>query len=172
MRLRNQILDARYWLVVIAIVAIGGCAAPPVGQKPGEKMELGWIDRSVLHAPQYPAFDTGYVAYKPALEMLNDVRPALDSVRFLVVLGTWCSDSKREVPRFFKIIDSLHVPKEHVQLYAVDRTKQHPEGIPQQYNIKKVPTFIMLHNGTEAGRIVESPKTTIEQDLFEILLPV
>lgn len=135
-------------------------------------MELGWVDRSVLHAPQYPAFDTGYTAYKPALEMLNDVRTAFDSVRFLIVFGTWCSDSRREMPRFFKIIDSLHVPEERVQLYGVDRSKQYPEGIPQQYNIKKVPTIIVLDNGTEVGRIVESPKTTIEQDLFEIFLPL
>ena len=172
MRLLNKNLAARCWILVFLVALLSGCAVPYVSRKPNEKMELGWVDRSVLHAPQYPAFDTGYTAYNPSLEMLKDVRPTLDSVRFLIVFGTWCSDSKREMPRFFKIIDSLHVPRERVQLYGVDRSKQHPEGIPQQYDIKNVPTIIVLHHDTEVGRIVESPKTTIEQDLFEIFLPL
>ena len=167
--MRLRMLNARCWLVMIIAAVISGCTSPPIGHKPGEHMELGWVDRSVLHAPQYPAFDTGYTTYKPALEMLNDVLPTFDSLHFLVVLGTWCSDSKREVPRFFKIIDSLHIPMERVQLYAVDRTKRHPEGIPQEYDIKNVPTIIVLRRDTEVGRIVESPKTTLEMDLLEIL---
>ena len=169
MRWRNRI-RARYWSALILAAIMSGCASAPI--KPGEHMELGWIDRSVLHTPRYPEFDTGYVNYKPSLEMLNDLHPTLDSLRFIVVLGTWCSDSRREVPRFFRIIDSLHIPMEHIRLFAVDRTKQHPEGIPQQYHIEKIPTFIVFYQGAEAGRIVESPKTTLEMDLFEIVMPL
>ena len=36
-------------------------------------------------------------------------------------------------------------------------------------DIKYVPTFIVYRNGKEIGRIVESPQTTLEGDLKNIL---
>lgn len=168
-----MLVPTRRWSYALnAMLFLFGCSSPHGSQKAQEQMELGWIERSTLHATQYAWFDTGYAAYNPSLEMLEDVHSTLDSTRFLVVFGTWCSDSKRELPRFFKIIDGLQVPKDHVQLFAVDRSKQQPEGIPQQYKITNVPTIIVLQRGTEVGRIVESPKTTLEDDLLEILGPL
>jgi len=144
------------------------CAAQRDSGQPPEHMELGDVSRAVIDNPQYPWFDSTYNAYEPQAEMLEDLNPQLDSVRFLVVFGTWCSDSRREVPRFFRIMDLLNVPKDHIALYGVDRSKKSP-GIPQQFDITSVPTIIVLRDGTEIGRIVEAPKTRLEFDVMEIL---
>ncbi len=133
-------------------------------------MELGPVDRIVLNSVQYAWFDSGYAAYEPSIEMLKDYRNALDSVDFFVVFGTWCKDSKREMPRFFKIMDELNFPSKRIELYGVDRSKAQPGTIPQQYHITNVPTIIVRTHGEELGRIVESPKATLEIDLLEILM--
>jgi hypothetical protein len=36
-------------------------------------------------------------------------------------------------------------------------------------NIVRVPTFIFYKNNSEAGRIIEVPKTSLEQDMVNIL---
>lgn len=170
---QHRILYSGCWILIVGCILLtAGCMRSREVQKQQEKMELGWVERSALQTSQYAWFDSGYAAYTPALDMLEDVQEKRDSIRFLVVFGTWCSDSRREMPRFFKILDGLSVPAEHVQLFGVDRTKKHPEGIPQQYDITLVPTIIVLNLGSEIGRIVESPKTTLELDLLEILAPL
>lgn len=155
------------------IVPVQGCSSSRGVQETTEKqtepMQLGWVERAVLHGEQYAWFESGYALYTPNLEILEGPRSDLNSVHFLIVFGTWCSDSKRELPRFFKILDQLHVPDGHVRLFAVDRSKQFPPGIPQEHNITLVPTIIVLHGDREIGRIVESPKTTLEMDLADIL---
>ena len=35
--------------------------------------------------------------------------------------------------------------------------------------IQRVPTFIIYKNNIESGRIIETPKTSLEQDLVNIL---
>ncbi|MEK7671115.1 MAG: thioredoxin family protein, partial [Bacteroidota bacterium] len=87
----------------------------------------------------------------------------------VVVLGTWCSDSKREVPRFLKIVDLSLIPPAQIQFYGVDRTKKSSDGVTDRYKIERVATFIFLKRGEEVGRIVESPKNSLEEDMLAIL---
>lgn len=161
----------RYVSLLAIIFVLGSCSAQKQSQQ-AERMALGEVGRSVIESPQYPWFDTTYGSYRPTADMLEDMNTQLDSVRFVVVFGTWCSDSRREVPRFFKLMDLLGFPQDRITLYGVDRSLHSPPGIPQQFTITKVPTIIVLRNGAEAGRIVEAPKTTLEFDLMEILVTV
>lgn len=93
-----------------------------------------------------------------------------------IFMGTWCSDSKREVPRFMKIMDSLKFPKNKIQLIGVNREKHAFSGQDLGKRLKYVPTFIFYHNEfadrtpTEIGRIVEAPVETLEKDMLKILL--
>ncbi len=93
-----------------------------------------------------------------------------------IFMGTWCSDSQREVPRFMKIMDFLGVSKGQIQLVGVNRKKQAFEGQDLGKRIKRVPTFIFYQHEfadrtpTEIGRIVESPVESLEKDMLKILL--
>ncbi len=155
------------------LILIAGCSTTPkVGVKPNEHMEIGWTPRTVFQSPSYAAwFDTGYSAYTPQEEYLSRLQQTKDSVDIVVVYGTWCSDSRREMPRFWKIIDSARFPADRIVMIAVDRTMQMPPGIKAEYGITNVPTFIIRFRGMEIGRITESPKTTLEQDMVDWLSP-
>jgi thiol-disulfide isomerase/thioredoxin len=91
-----------------------------------------------------------------------------------VFLGTWCGDSKREVPRFYKVLDAAKFHENQLQVIAVNKTeesyKQSPNHEEKGLNIHRVPTFIFYKNGKEVNRIVESPVETFERDIHEIII--
>ena len=94
----------------------------------------------------------------------------LNSYGITVVMGTWCEDSHREVPRLMKILESMNFPEQKLTIIAVNRKKEAPNGEEGVYNIQRVPTIIVQKYGKEIGRIIEYPTTGyLERDLLEIL---
>ena len=87
-----------------------------------------------------------------------------------VVLGMWCADSMYELPKFIRLVDALadNVPFK-VEFIAVDEQKQQPRREVQSYDISYLPTFVVLRDGHEVGRIVEHPPRALEQDLLRLL---
>ena len=160
-------------LAFIAVIFIGCSSTKQVlTVRPNEHIELGWTPRSVLQTPAYAWFDSGYAIYQPKEEYIERLRGMKDNLEFLIVYGTWCSDSHREMPRFFKIMDAIGFSSNLITMIATDRSKQLPEGIPQQYGVTHVPTFIVKYRGIEIGRIVELPRYSLEQDIADLLSAV
>lgn len=94
----------------------------------------------------------------------------LNNINIKVVLGTWCHDSQIQVPRFFKVLYEAGYELNKTKILAVNMQKELPGQVHNALGIKRVPTFIFINeNGTEIGRIVESPKTTLEGDIIELL---
>lgn len=94
----------------------------------------------------------------------------LNSYGITLVMGTWCEDSHREVPRLMKILESMNFPEQKLEIIAVNRKKEAPNGEEGVYNIQRVPTIIVKKYGKEIGRIIEYPNTGyLERDLLEIL---
>ena len=87
------------------------------------------------------------------------------------MFGTWCHDSEREVPRLLKILDALGVGDERVTLIALDWDKREPRDRARDAGVKFTPTFIFYLDGSEAGRIVERPEVSLEQDIARIVSP-
>lgn len=87
-----------------------------------------------------------------------------------VYLGTWCSDSAREVPRFWRAMDQVGgmVPFE-VELIAVDRAENRPPELVEAVDLRYVPTFVVSRGGEEVGRVVETSPHGIETDLLALL---
>ena len=84
-------------------------------------------------------------------------------------MGTWCGDSRREVPRFYKIIDNLNFDENKITVINVNR-KMEAKGIDvQSLEISRIPTFIFCINNKELGRIIETPKKSLEKDLMGII---
>jgi thioredoxin 1 len=82
-----------------------------------------------------------------------------------VYFGSWCSDSRREVPRLLKVLDRASPRHLRVRLFGLDRTKKEPVRLAKRGAIERVPTFILLAGGREVGRIVETPQASLEHDL-------
>lgn len=93
----------------------------------------------------------------------------LSKTEIKVVLGTWCHDSHIQVPRFLKLLQVAGYNQE-IEFIALDKNKQ-AKGIDlSELSIERIPTFIIYHDGTELGRIVERPVVSLEKDLANILL--
>jgi thiol-disulfide isomerase/thioredoxin len=86
-----------------------------------------------------------------------------------LVMGTWCGDTHREIPRFYRILDEMGVSDQSITLIAVDRTMQ-ADGLDlEDLEIERIPTFIFYKKGKEVGRIVENARETLEDDMLLIL---
>ena len=109
-----------------------------------------------------------YTIDKKNVEELK--KEKLSSYKMIVVLGTWCDDSHREVPRLMKILESINFPEQKLTIIAVNRKKEAPGGEEGIYNIQRVPTIIVQKYGKEIGRIIEYPASGyLERDLLEIV---
>ena len=83
-------------------------------------------------------------------------------------MGTWCHDSKREVPRFYKILNTINYDKKNLQIVGLKKNKKGYFNDYSNYNIKNTPTFIFFQDGNEIGRIVEKPKGSLELQIQNI----
>ncbi len=138
-----------------------------------EKLLGQWDIERLENTPYNSWFVTNYEAYeadKKQLKRLKKAHNFFDSVTLF--MGTWCGDSKRDVPRFAKILDELEFDGDRLKLVCVDRTfqnyKQSPGREEAGLNIHRVPTFIFHRDGADIGRIVESPRESLEHDMLKI----
>jgi len=114
-------------------------------------------------------YNIEYPMYKPNDTVVAQIKDMIGGLKCVIVLGTWCGDSKEQVPRFFKILDQTGAVFDNLEIFCVDRQKEAPGlEIKTTYNIEKVPTFIFFRDDTEIGRIIETPKTTLESDMLLI----
>jgi len=116
----------------------------------------------------------GYDDYTPNPVILEALRESdTTDLKLTVFFGTWCGDSRREVPRLLKVFDAMELPRASVELVAVDRTeealKQSPGGEERDREIYRVPTVIVERGSKEISRLVEYPVLSLERDLLAIL---
>ncbi|MCX6168805.1 MAG: thioredoxin family protein [Ignavibacteriales bacterium] len=141
-----------------------------VDEKSGKPMLIGLCDRTAFADSNFAWwFNSEMDMYSIDSVTLKDVSDKLKDVKITIVMGTWCSDSKREVTRFFKILDLLGYDENNLTLICVDRNKKTTGTEIEKLDIKLVPTFIFYKNDVEIGRIVESPKESLEKDLVGIM---
>ncbi|MDA3953255.1 MAG: thioredoxin family protein [Bacteroidales bacterium] len=111
-----------------------------------------------------------YESYSVDKETLNSVDSSLiPNLEIFVVMGTWCSDSQRELPRFLKTTEFLNIQSYQVILIGVDKNKNAGKIPIARMRIELVPTFIFYNDGDEIGRIIESPMETLEKDILNII---
>ncbi|MBN2668742.1 MAG: hypothetical protein JXR60_05885 [Bacteroidales bacterium] len=115
-----------------------------------------------------------FIPEKDNYELNQDLVSRLNSIlsegeyKIKIFLATWCSDSREQVPRFFKLYVALANAPEY-EMYALDAKKHMPDFDTNPYAIDRVPIFIIYKDDTEVGRIIETPKDSFEQDLLTIL---
>ncbi|WP_116770970.1 TlpA family protein disulfide reductase [Maribacter litoralis] len=135
---------------------------------------LGEITVDALSSNTYKTwFQANFNDYKTDEEKVNSIKNKINDFRIIIFMGTWCGDSKREVPRFIKILESIDYPKEHLKIVALDKRKENykksPQGEEWGLNIRRVPSFIFYKNGREINRIIETPIRTLEDDILKIV---
>lgn len=128
---------------------------------------------SLMAEPFGKWFTSGYDSYTVKPELIADLKKqTFDNISIKIFFGTWCGDSKREVPRFLKLLSAISFPDKKVRLIALggdSLVKQSPGHEESGLGIFRVPTFIIYENGKEINRINEFPVISLEKDLLTIL---
>ncbi|MFS4468482.1 thioredoxin family protein [Maribacter sp. 2210JD10-5] len=142
--------------------------------KNGSSFLIGPISVNDLSQGSYANwYRPNYDSYGVDSINVSKFKNELKSYHILVFLGTWCGDSKREVPRLMKILDTAEFPSENLKMVALDRRKafykKSPTGEEWGLGIKRVPTIIFYKHGKEINRIIESPNSTLEKDMLTIM---
>ena len=115
-------------------------------------------------------FDKNYEDYSVDKETADKIKKYISKdLKIKVVMGTWCSDSRENVPSFFKLIDYLNIKDKNIDLIGLDINKENPNGDEITYEIINVPTFIFYKKEKEINRIVEITLESFEKDILKIL---
>lgn len=123
-------------------------------------------------APFNEWFSENYNDYSLDIAIVNEIKPLLKGVKIKAVIGTWCGDSRRETPVFYKLLDATDFDYGNLTMITVDRSKDLPVEEQLGLNIERVPTFIFYKNGIEFNRFVEYPRETLEIDFLNIMQEV
>lgn len=135
---------------------------------------LGKIDKSGLEGENYATwFTKNYNDYQPDEALVKAIASELKSYTITLFMGTWCGDSKQEVPKLYKVLEACNFPMEQLTVIAVSAKpnmyKQSPQHEEKGLNIHRVPTLIFYKDNKEVNRIVEHPIDTFEEDIQNII---
>ena len=135
---------------------------------------LGTIDKDGLTSENYNDwFSKNFEEYELDQATIQAFSSKLKEYRITLFMGTWCGDSKMEVPRFYKILEACNFPEDQLTVIALSRKanmyKQSPNHYEAGLNIHRVPTFIFYKNRKEVNRIVEHPVESLEKDILNII---
>ena len=135
------------------------------------KIIKGLADRSVLEKDTTFAWVINNRAgYQPDAAIVERFKANKDSVQFFVFFGTWCGDTRKLLPKFLALADAAGIPNESITLVGVDHYKKALGNLTTLFNVTRVPTFIVLKNGKELGRVVEyGTSGQFDKDLAELL---
>lgn len=123
----------------------------------------------LLKEPSFSWLEKGTNDYTPDKEVIAYLQKELPNYEVVIFIGTWCDDSKMLVPKLYKTLQAANYPMRRYSMYGVDRAKTTKYVENKLYKIELVPTIILFKKNNEVGRIIESVKKSIEQDLADII---
>ena len=145
-------------------------SAPPVKATSGKMILLGPINVSNLRtSPITPWFDEEYDRINTDPNWIKEIKPFIKGLKIKLFMGTWCEDSQRELPHFFKLLNALEFDQNHLKMYAMSEEKTTPRNFEKDLDIYNIPTIIFFKDGNEINRFVEFPLNSLESDIEKIL---
>lgn len=153
-------------ILVLCVYAINGQTKP---DRNGNL--IGYIQKSDFEAEGFKKwFEPNYNEYQPNEKIIKKIKKNLKNVTIMSFVGTWCHDSKRVLPRLYKILDLVDFDfSNNAKMIGISRGKKTPDNLQEGYAIKHTPTIIFFKNGKEIGRFVEHARQTLEKDILKIL---
>lgn len=144
--------------VLLVVITMNGFAQAQyeVSGTGGRKILKGIINRDLLAKDTaFKWFQKQQEGYTPGAEIVSGIKAKAGEVQYLVFGGTWCGDTRFLLPKFYSLLAAAGVTDEQVTLVGVDYSKKTIGNLSDAFNIQRVPTFIVLKDGKEIGRVVE-----------------
>jgi thiol-disulfide isomerase/thioredoxin len=151
----------KYLKMALLLAFTVGCSAT---EDPAAVEDAFGVINSQDLLSQYPRFSAEYQVYKGSEQELVGMK-SIEGLSVLVLFGTWCHDSERDVPRLLKLLEQSQVKIKELKLVGVNYNKQDPEGLHRDFDLRYTSTIILLDGDRELGRIVERPNVSIGEDL-------
>ena len=142
-----------------------------ITQNEKEKILKGLLSRSVIESDTaFKWFGANYKLGRVDAPAVEAFKKNGSKVHIVVFGGTWCEDTQNLLPQLYRLADSSHYADSSITLIGVDRNKRTLDGLSEAFNITNVPTFIVMKDGKEVGRVVEYGKYGfIDKELGEIV---
>ena len=129
---------------------------------------IGFLTREELEA-RLPVYARRTIVYRPDPKMVALLRNEREKIEILAFFGSWCSDCKELLPALFATLDAAANPAFQVSCIGVDEDMKEPAELLSSYQVGATPTFLVLSDGIELGRISGEATRTVEADLVAIL---
>ena len=152
---------------------------PSPSTAPGERSDkrpilVGSLTRASLKtAPFAEWFESQYAKYEPNRADIDKLREPIKGLSLEAYFGTWCGDSRRQIPRLLKVLDAAGFDETRLAMVGLSgrdmEFKQSPGRPERKRLVHRTPTIVVLRGGVEIGRIVETPATTLEADLLAMV---
>jgi thiol-disulfide isomerase/thioredoxin len=158
--------------ILLTILLLSSCSAQQkITAVKNDRGDLVGIANktSFSQEPYNKWFDKNFKAYKADETTIGELKKNLKGVTIKAFMGTWCGDSRRETPRFYKILEAAGFNFKNLEFATVNRSKKTPNNLQEGLNIIKVPTFIFYKKGKEIGRYVEYARESLEKDMLKIV---
>jgi hypothetical protein len=117
----------------------------------------------------FPDWQVEIASYVPNQEVIEKLQANTSEIKIEIFLGTWCSDTKRNVSAYFKIMDMVDNPLIMTTYIGIPEEDDSRKPFIEGKNIVKIPTFIVYIDDQEKGRIIEDPLKSVEEDLLDII---
>lgn len=142
----------------------------PEDEDATQNMIVGKFTKEDLQqAPFVTWFNQGFEDYNPSAETMATIKNNISDYEIVGFVGTWCPDSRREIPKFYKILDEAGYDLSKLTMVGVTRSKSTPENLEDGYDMHRVPTFIFMKDGKEVNRFVEYAVESTEKDIAKIV---
>lgn len=168
-------MNRLFCFLVLTTILSSGAFAQELNQKYHDpkldrEVLLGYCDIDGLRWGEFrmPMVKT-YEEYLGDEKLIGKLNNNWQDIRITMVLATWCHDSKEQVPLFLSLLKETGFEYENLTIIAVDRGKKAGAIDISDLNIELVPTMIFYRNDQEIGRIVETPKKSLEKDTYRII---
>lgn len=137
----------------------------------GAKVVKGFLSKQeLLTDTAFAWFPAGQKVFTPDAATVKQFASGKDAVNLIVFGGTWCEDTHMALPKFLATTDAAGFTPNHVTLIGVDRSKKTLYNLSEAFGITNVPTFIVMKDGKEIGRVVEFGKSGYpEKEVAEIV---
>lgn len=143
--------------------------AAPARETAGPAPLVGLFTRAEIEAA-LPEWAAALGDSRPDPEAAAALLALPPGPRVVVLFGSWCSDSRRELARLWNAFDLAGgEPRFEIVYAGVDRAKAEPAAWVAGRHPRFVPTFYVERDGREVGRIVEVSPHGIEIDLLALL---